>query len=142
MRDTAWCSLPNAALIDWVLASLKKNPQLWNAARETDREMAWKAAVNTVWNTAWSAAVDAARDAAVDAAWNATWDAWPAARKAAWNSMMALIAYDDCNEYLQMTHEQLRAWALLSEAPQAVLLLPLKWVQENEQYNTLIDCAS
>jgi hypothetical protein len=36
----------------------------------------------------------------------------------------ALIAYDDASKYLDMPVEQLRVWAILSEEPAAVLLLP------------------
>jgi hypothetical protein len=55
-------------------------------------------------------------NAASDAAWGA---AWGAARGAA-----ALIAYDDASKYLDMPSDQLRVWAILSETPAAVLLLP------------------
>ena len=47
----AWSHLPNAAVIDEVLKSLRKQPKAWDAAR------------------------DAARDAAGGAAWDAAWDA-------------------------------------------------------------------
>lgn len=139
---SAWSHLANASHIDWVLQSLKNRPELWDAA----------------WNAAWTAAVDAGRSAAWHAAWDAAWDAARhAARHAALKavdeveganphrlvtlspalqaascSISALAAYDDCEEYLSMTYEQLRAWALLSEVPQAVLLLPMKWVQEQQ----------
>ena len=48
---TKWSHLPNAAHIDAVLASVKANPDEWDAA--------------------WSAARDAARDAVWYAAWHA-----------------------------------------------------------------------
>lgn len=51
MTTNAWAHLPNAQHIDWVLASLERNPQAWDAARV------------------------AARDAARGAAWGAAWDA-------------------------------------------------------------------
>lgn len=47
-------------------------------------------------------------------------------------TLLALVAYDDCDRYLQMSYDELQVWAKLSEQPQAVLLLPLKWVQEHE----------
>ena len=53
---TEWSHLPNAAHIDAVLASVKANPDDWNAAR----------------NAAWYAAWYAARNAALDAALNGT----------------------------------------------------------------------
>jgi hypothetical protein len=36
----------------------------------------------------------------------------------------ALIAYDDASKYLDMSVDQLRVWAILSEEPAAILLLP------------------
>ena len=145
-----WSQLPNAALIDWVLQSMKDNPKLWDAA--------WGAAWGAAWDAAWDAALDAARDAARKAdryvAWNAARIAvrtlivvaardatWIAARDAAWCALAALVAYDDCNEYLAMTYEQLHAWAILSESPQAILLLPMKWVQEHEHNTTVAEFA-
>ena len=160
-----WSHLPNADLIDWVIESLKCNPELWaaalnavcdailnaawdaalRAARDAAHNAAWdaayKAARDAAYNAARDAALRAARDAAYKAALNATRDAgWIAAHNAAYNAahnavhgaILALIAYDDCRQYLDMSYEQLLAWAHLSERSQAVLLLPLKWVQEHE----------
>lgn len=47
-------------------------------------------------------------------------------------TLLALVAYDDCDGYLQMSYDELQIWAELSGQPQAVLLLLLKWVQEHE----------
>ena len=44
---TAWAHLPNAALIDEVLASLEAHPKKWDAAQDA------------AWDTAWGAAWDA-----------------------------------------------------------------------------------
>ena len=43
----AWSHLPNAAVIDEVLESLKKHPEAWGAARDA------------AWGAAWGAARDA-----------------------------------------------------------------------------------
>ena len=68
-----------------------------------------------------AAARDAARHAArvaiIDAAGNA---AWYAARHA----IMALIAWDDCAHYLDLSSAKLEIWAKLSEKPECILLLP------------------
>jgi hypothetical protein len=146
-----WSDLPNATHIDWVLASVKENSELWNAA--------WDAAVNAAWDAAWDAARsaarnaardeawyearNAARDAARNAAWNAAWyagaeavaEARSAARSAASASLLSLVAYDDCDQYLALGYEKLRVYATLSEKPQAILLLPMAYVREkmNEQ---------
>ena len=104
----AWSHLPNAHHIDRVLESVKSHPEIWEAA--------WNGARGAAWNAAWGAARSAARGTARDAAMNAAWvTAWYAA---------ALIAYDDASKYLDMPSDQLRVWAILSEDPAAVLLLP------------------
>ena len=142
-RMNAWSHLPNAPLIDWVLESLRTDPKNWDAAFDAT----WNDASPAAWNAAWNAAFDATLNADLDAAWNAArnaaWNAtrdagWDAARDAARDVILALVAYDDCDHYLQMSHEQLLAWATLSEKPQAFLLLPLKWIQEHE---TLVTSA-
>lgn len=120
-KNTAWSHLPNAVHIDRVLASVAAYPDAWMAA--------WSAA----WEAAWSAAWDAAWDAARDAAWGAAWDAVQiaardaarsvAAYDAAWGAIAALVAWDDCSQYLSMTSEQLEIWYHLSERPECLLLL-------------------
>ena len=40
----AWSHLPNAAVIDEVLKSLRKQPKAWGAARGAARDAAWGAA--------------------------------------------------------------------------------------------------
>jgi hypothetical protein len=110
---TKWSHLPNAEHVDRVLASVKAHPEAWVEA----------------WAEAYNAARLAAYDAAYDAAWNAAraaaWDAARgAARGAARAAILALIAWDDCAQYLDMPSDQLKVWAILSENPAAVLLLP------------------
>lgn len=76
---------------------------------------------------AWSVARDADRAAAWAAAWDTAMSAtWSAARAA----ISALIAYDDCDSFLDMPYEKLQVWAVLSEEPRAVLLLPMIYVKE------------
>ncbi len=104
----AWDHLPNAKHIDWVIDSVKQHPEVWAAVRDA----AW----NTAWYAAWEVAKDAGRGAARNAAWYAT-------RDAGWDVILALVAYDDCAHLLDMSGEQLKTWATLSEQPAAVLLL-------------------
>ena len=47
----AWSHLPNAAVIDEVLESLKKHPEAWSEARDA----AWGAARDAAWGAAWGA---------------------------------------------------------------------------------------
>jgi hypothetical protein len=100
-----WQHLPNADHIDWVLESLKED--------------------HTLWAEAWSGRHDAARDAA----WATAGDAWLAAQTTS-SAIAALIVYDNCDQYLAMGYEKLRVYAILSEKPQARLLLPMAYVLE------------
>jgi hypothetical protein len=107
---SAWSHLPNAAHIDRVIESSNSYPEVWNVA----------------YDSAWDAAYDSAYTAARNAARNAAYDsAYTAARNAAWNAVLAFIAYDDAANYLAMPSDQLKAWAILSENPAAILLLPV-----------------
>jgi hypothetical protein len=130
---SVWSDLSNAAHIDRVLASVNKHPRIWSAAHNATRDAAWGAVRHAAWNAArnaaWNATRDAARDATLDAAYDAILDAAYDAGRAALHiasrdAILALIAYDDCDQYLAMTSEELRAWALLTEHPAAILLLP------------------
>ena len=105
---TKWSHLPNAAHIDAVLASLKANPDEWNAARGA----AWDAARVAAWDAAW----DAARVAAWDAAWDA---AYIAARDA----ILALISYNDCAHMLESDPDELRVLSKLG-VDAATLMIP------------------
>ena len=139
-----WSHLPNAHHIDWVLESAKTHDKIWARAwvasyrvsyAYSSRDAVWSAAVNKAWNVA--------RDADRCATWYASrgviLNATPgrdAVQSAVLNTNLVLVAYDDCDEYLQMSYEQLLSWAHLSEQSQAVLLLPMKWVQEHEHTMT------
>lgn len=124
---SAWSHLPNAAHIDRVIASVKEHPGTWCDAYTVG-------AVDTVWDAAWYATLDVAWDATLDDAYYAARDvvlddaAWYADSRVAWNAargaILALVAYDDCEKYLDMPSDQLRVWVALSENPAATLLLP------------------
>ena len=57
---TVWAHLPNAALIDEVLTSLKAHPEKWSTAWDASRT----AAQAVLWGSAWAAARGAAWDTA------------------------------------------------------------------------------
>jgi hypothetical protein len=148
--SNAWSHLPNAHHIDWVLASLKENPELWDAARDAAWDEAWDTARAEAMSAARDAVWDAARDAARDAAWSAAWYAargagWSAARDApraaARDAISALVAYDDCDQFLNMPYEKLKVWTVLSEDPRAVLLLPMVYVKEKLNEQCLVTSA-
>ena len=106
---STWSHLPNAKHIDRIITSLKEHSKIWVAA--------WDMARSVARDEAWDMAVDEARSVAWFAAYDA---AWGAARGA----ILALVAYDDAAKYLSMSVDQLKMWAILSEEPAAVLLLP------------------
>lgn len=124
-----WSDLPNAHHIDWVLNSLKENPKLWHEALD--------AASDTARNKAWDA-TQAIEAAVAAAAWGsgATRAAAPRhwadgrARAAANSAILALVVYDDCDQYLALGYEKLKVYAALSDKPQAVLLLSMMHVRE------------
>jgi hypothetical protein len=126
---SAWSDLPNAKHIDRVIATLKKHTEIWGEARDATwdavrtaaRHPAWKVIYDSTWMAkAWNEARDAVRDAVRD---EPARRAGPALNSA-WGAILALIAYDDCEQYLSMTSEELQVWARLSENSAAVLLLP------------------
>ena len=117
MKTTEWSHLPNAVHIDRVLASVKAHPDVWGAARVAARFADWSDARDAAWYAAKYATGDAARIAARNAAWDA-------AKYAAGDAMVALIAWDDSAQYLDMTSEQLKMWYHLTERPECLLLLP------------------
>jgi hypothetical protein len=116
-KKTKWSHLPNAAHIDRVVASVKAHPEAWYAA--------WDAAWGAAYGAAYDAAYDAARSAARNAAYRAAWGAaGGVARAAARGAILALIAWDDCAKYLDMTSDRLKVWGALSDDPACILLLP------------------
>lgn len=131
-----WSQLPNADHIDWAIESFKKDRFIWGRA------------YNKVWGKLGNRnslppfkAMAAAGQVFEGELWDEVWStfegvigssSWHATYESAGCTIAALLFYDDCDQYLAMTYEQLKVWAELSERPQAVLLLPMKWVQENE----------
>ena len=135
-QTTAWSHLPNAAHIDWIIRDVEENPSDWCAAfmntnlvvRGRDRFTAWCAAYYAAWHKAWHNDRDAARDAACDAALDADYEAARdvfsnAARRAARDACLALIAYDPAGALFDLPLEQVRALAEQGDRV-AVLMLP------------------
>ena len=139
----AWAHLPNAHHIDWVIESIRRNLGTWSTSflDRTWFTAVRNDAVNAAYDEEWNQDRNLAWDAALDAAQDAIWEAalvenigtyWGSAWDSSTDAILALIAYDDCDQYLSMSYEMLLAYATLSERPQAVLLLPLKWMRERE----------
>lgn len=132
---TAWAHLPNAALVDEVLASIKTSPEKWGAARvavwDVARDAPQDAAWTAVWGTTWDAVWDTVRAAARDAAWfrarDATWGvAGGAARNtaAAWSAVATLITYDDAGQFIKLPAEHLQRLYRIEPHPMFLLLQP------------------
>ena len=139
MTTTAWAHLPNAQHIDRILAHLEAHPKRWDAARDAAKDAARGAALGAARSTASGAARDSARDAARVAAWGAARDAaWDAARDAAWDAAwdaardaaLALVAYDDCAHYLNLSSGAVKV-AVSAGISAAVLLYPAVLAMEN-----------
>ena len=153
----AWDHLPNAAVIDEVLESLRNHPKAWSAARSA----AWDAAWDAAQDAAWDAAQDAARGAAWDAAWSAAWDAaWGATKDAAWDAarvaardaardaarvaawgaargaIAALIAYDDAGKLIKQPVAHLQGLYRLDPHPMFLLLQPASAVFNQQEFKT------
>lgn len=124
----AWSNLPNAHHIDRVLESVKSYPEIWDEAWVAFKDATRLATRNEARLAAFDATLGAARDVVRDAA---LYEATDAARGAARSAVAALIAYDDSSKYLDMPIDKLRVWAILSEDPAAVLLLPAVIALEN-----------
>ena len=133
----AWSHLPNAAVIDEVFKSLRKQPKAWDtawdAARGAARGAAWDAARDAAWDAAWDAARDAARGAAWDAARGA---ARGAAWDAAWDAVAALIAYDDAGKLIKQPVAHLQGLYRLDPHPMFLLLQPASAVFNQLEFKT------
>ena len=159
--STKWSHLPNAHLIDWVLESVKTDPEAWKAAWDAAwaawaaREVAWEYGRMTAWYAAWEYGRMTAWDAARDAVWDATRDAaqaaegaaegaaasyaaWYAAWYAARDAAIALIADDTAAQYLHMGPDKLKVWVILSEKPAAYLLIPANQIWQREHARAVV----
>jgi hypothetical protein len=126
-----WSRLPNAAHIDRVISLMKKHPGVWSeawvaagyATENAVREMTWEVTFHRAHDMDRVDVWTAAKETAYNATYNAARDAllaWYAARDA----LLALVVYDNSAKYLDTTSDKLSVWAMLSEEPESVLLLP------------------
>ena len=121
MTQTEWSHLPNAKHIDWVIASIKVNPEKWLSARQT-RGKVWDAALDAIDDAGRYETFDAARTVVFDAVWNVAGALW-AASDAALDTIIALIAYDDCGYMIESEIGELKIIAAFGDS-RAILLLP------------------
>ena len=125
MRETAWAHLPNAAVIDEVIADGKLRPEVWEATYDK----MWGAFDYATLAAAWVAACEAADGeiddlgmsvAAGDVSSGSVWDVVT-------DALYALIAWDSSADLLALTPDALRTIIDTCDGDvkhQAVLLLP------------------
>ena len=132
----AWSHSPNAQLIDQVLTDLVTYHTQFVAAGSGLNG-------TNQWNESW----DTARNVVGDEAWHEVYHAamraalWIGASNVAAGAMLALIAYDDAEQYLSMPLEKLKFWAALSHVPAAILLQPYMGARERVAQMQQIQCA-
>ena len=130
---TKWAYLPNAVHIDRVIASAIANPHHWAAAWGVVQDTTWVEAQNVLKDQGRSAVWEEVRNTAQYAAWNTARrekPVWYSMRDvslgASWNAtydtIFALVAYDDCAYMLDSDPSELAILAAFSD-PRAVLLL-------------------
>lgn len=146
-----WSHLHNAEHIDRILDLIRERPEVWyNAwtslssgsqdvggavalAQTLGRAEAYETASADAWYMAREVALDSAWESFKKTLWEVDSksdvedvlnqaDALSLAWNAAWFAILALIAYDESGEYIQMPSKELKTWAVL--VPRLALLLP------------------
>lgn len=135
-----WSHLHNAAQIDRVLDLLRERSDNWDDAWLSARDSLAYDVRAEAWNQARASATDPVWFKICNAAWNVVWGEDAALEKKNWDddkttesaaydsalyAFLALIAYDDAAEYLNMSSTELKIWAALSQSPSAILMLPV-----------------
>lgn len=129
-----WSDLPNAHHIDRVLNLVRDYPKVWHEAWLDVSDIPQETTDNArtiVFDVSHEEDWRRLRELACSPEWGsfklAKWDtehdktqAWGAA----WFVVMALLTYDDVDEYMEMSPNELKIWATLSEKPCPLLLLP------------------
>jgi hypothetical protein len=122
--------------INWILKTLQKSTYIWMAART--------AVYDNIWSTSYYSTLKCIPDNRIiyfcreleKVVWTLTSGinlshlAPPAVSITIRGAIAALVAYDDCDQYIDMKYEKLELCAKLCEKPQAILLLPMVYVKE------------
>lgn len=132
-----WDNLPNAKHIDRVLASLKANPEKWNAVLDevwsASYDIAWCASYNIAWDVVDRSARALARNAAYNAAYQAArGETRSDGRRAARRTILGLVAYDNCAHLLDSTPDELLILHTLGDE-RAALFIPAAKVFSEEK---------
>ena len=126
---TAWAHLPNARVIDTIVASCRVSPERWQEAFG----LAWSIETSAVLDTAWAMARDMSLlrcgpRADLGASWAmAAHTKLGRLAESARGCVYALIAWDSSADLLSLTPDALRAIIYTCDGDvkhQAVLLLP------------------
>ena len=131
--------------INWILKTLQKSPYIWIAARTAAYNK-----IEYIWPNAYNFTLKYIPDNRImhfreleKLVWvltsgiNLSHLEQPSVAYAIRGAIAALVAYDDCQQYIDMKYEKLEFYAKLSEKPQAILLLPMIYVKEEINELTL-----
>jgi hypothetical protein len=125
-----WSHLTNGARIDQVLESFKSNERTWKWLRQEGLNnfkfpVVW-------WFNSYASAYDKICIDDKNEIWDIITSFFLNVDEGIFiiGSLIALVAYDDCANYLSMSSEQLKIIALIGENPAAILLLPAVIVLE------------
>ncbi len=118
---TAWAHLPNAIHIDHVLASIKDNPDEWVKVYNDTHSSG-----GPLWMLAYDQTADEIRKHR-SLIWEQAWGDVEQGPSKPWevamDTIIALIAYDDCGYMLDSEPGELAILAAFGD-PKAILLLP------------------
>jgi hypothetical protein len=132
---SAWSNLPNAVHIDRIIESAKSCAEIWSIAHaqcdEVNAEDTWKVAMDIIWDTPLLITWHAARTEIFEEVYGLeprqanrlTKKTRPMSWSAVRDAVIALIVYDDCAHYLDLTSSQLQFVADLTERLAPRLLL-------------------
>jgi hypothetical protein len=135
----AWDHLPNARHINLILNLVDEHPKSWIDINSADYTI-WTRALRQAWSDTGTTAVKEARDelwysTSYPPKWSSANKAdavernhrvriWEAARTLGRSACLALMAYEDCAHYLDLSSDKLQFIADLSGHPAPRLLLP------------------
>ena len=130
----------NVEYINWILKTLETRPYLWIAANTSE----FAQLEETIWRTAFEDAINNIpskyRNQVSELDHYIRSSTSKLSNNAAWmarGAIVALVAYDDCEQYINLEYKKLAFCATLYEIPQAVLLLPMVYVKE-EFYDKMV----
>ena len=125
MSEISWAHLPNARLVDTIIADVTARPKIWGAAWRIADHTIGSIAVGAAWDAAHVMAWGAERGGAMDVA--SSIEAESKLKYAAADAALALLVWDSSADLLALTPDALRTIIDTCDGDvkhQAVLLLP------------------